>query len=320
MFKLSEQEIVSKIKESKGVNEKEIIDKIEGKLRQLSGLISREGAAHIVANEYGVKLFEQTSGMLKIKNVLAGMRSVETAGKITNVFELREFDTGTRKGKVASFIMGDETGKIRVTMWNDKADEVLKLKPDDIVKIKNAYVRENRGQKELHMNDKSLLIINPDDVKVGEVAATQQRNWLRKKIGQLQEGDENIELLGTVVQAFYPNFFETCPECRKTAKGGECEQHGKVETMMNCVSNVMLDDGDQIRVSVYKKQLMRLFDLKEDDLEIIQNNPETFDSKKNEVIGKIVKIAGKTKKNNVTERIDFTAQLVFPDPNPEEEK
>ena len=54
---LSYDELINRIKE-KGFNEKEIERKINRKLEELSGLISREGAAHLIANELGIKIFE----------------------------------------------------------------------------------------------------------------------------------------------------------------------------------------------------------------------------------------------------------------------
>ena len=55
MFKLPLQDIINKIKEKTELSEAEINSKINQKLDQLSGLISKEGAAHIIANELGVK-------------------------------------------------------------------------------------------------------------------------------------------------------------------------------------------------------------------------------------------------------------------------
>ena len=54
---LNYDELINRIKE-KGFNDKEIERKINRKLEELSGLISREGAAHLIANELGINLFD----------------------------------------------------------------------------------------------------------------------------------------------------------------------------------------------------------------------------------------------------------------------
>src|SRR3989344_3405372 len=91
MMKIPYEEIVLKINESTKMPASEIEERVEKKLKQLSGLISKEGAAHIVANELGVKIFEVLSGKLQIKNVLNGMRDVETIGKVLQIFDMKEF-------------------------------------------------------------------------------------------------------------------------------------------------------------------------------------------------------------------------------------
>ena len=101
MIKIPYEEIVLKINEKTNTPVSEIEIKVENKLKQLSGLISREGAAHIIANELGVKIFEPLSGKLQIKNILTGMRDVETVGKVLQVYDTREFMRGDALSKVA---------------------------------------------------------------------------------------------------------------------------------------------------------------------------------------------------------------------------
>src|SRR3989338_5779282 len=135
MIKMPLQDIIEKIKKESGLSEEEISGKIEEKMRQLSGLISKDGAAHIIANELGIKLLEAISGKLQIKNILAGMRDVETVGKVQRIFETREFQSGERQGKVASIIIADETGSIRAVLWGNQADNLKDIKEDTTIKI-----------------------------------------------------------------------------------------------------------------------------------------------------------------------------------------
>ena len=124
MIRISYDDLINKITEKTGYTKETVEDLINKKVKQLSGLITKEGAAHIVANELGIKLVDKVSGRLQIKNVLVGMRDVEIVGLVKNNFGVREFSTEKRKGKVASLIIADETGTIRVVLWNDMADNV----------------------------------------------------------------------------------------------------------------------------------------------------------------------------------------------------
>jgi hypothetical protein len=322
MFKLSYPEIVEKITQKTGMSVDEVEELVKQKLDQLSGLISKEGAAHIIANEKGIKLFDQVSGTLKIKSILSGMRGVETVGRVTNVFEVRKFKTETREGQVGSFTMGDDTGIIRVTLWNSQADNLRKIKVGDNIKISSAYVRENNGRRELHLNDNSQIGINPSGLVVPEVKPFVS---VRKKISELKPDDQDIDLLGSVVNVFNPNFFEVCPKCGKRIRSDAtgrfvCEAHGPIVPSLAYVLNIVIDDGSSsIRTACYRNQVLKLFN--SDDLTFIKikDNPQNFEEMKNELLGNLIRVVGRTKVNSMSNELEFVANVVFTNPDPEEE-
>jgi ssDNA-binding replication factor A large subunit len=315
-------DIIEKIKEKSNLSEEKINEMINTKLSQLSGLISKEGAAHIVANELGVKIFEATGGKLQIKNILAGMRSVETVGKVQQVFDIREFTTQNgRSGKVASVVIGDETGVIRLVLWGDAAEYSKKAKEGDIVRIENGYVRENQGRKEVHLNERCKFFVNPEGESVGEVKT---KTINRKKVNTLNEGDNDVELLGTIVQVFEPRFFEVCPECGKRARLREdayfCDTHGKVAPDFSYVLNVFLDDGtDNIRCVFFRNQANNLLQKEKEAVLRYKDDPAAFEAVKTELLGNIIKVVGRVVKNQMFDRLEFMTQLVFPNPDPEDE-
>ncbi|MGV8150587.1 MAG: OB-fold nucleic acid binding domain-containing protein [Candidatus Woesearchaeota archaeon] len=317
MIQVPIKDIVSKICKATGLSEEEVRKKIATKVEQLYGLVSEEGAAHIVANEYGIKVFD-VSGEMKIKDVLLGMKSVDVTGKVVRKYELREFNTEKRKGKVANLMMADETGSIRVVFWNDKTNDFAQLKEDDVLKIRGAYVRDNAGRKELHMGDNSQVIINPVGVAIN---TKERKEYDRKHISELSDG-VSAEILGTVVQVFDIRFFEVCPKCNKRmrlrAESFECDEHGREQPSYNYIMNVYLDDGtSNIRVNFWKAQAQRL--LKLDDSQIVKfKDSGEFEKYKTELLGEQIKILG-TAKNTMMNRLEFTAEVVFTDLNPEHE-
>ena len=77
MMKLSYDEAVAKIKKNSNLSESEITSKVDVKLKQFAGLVSKEGAAHILANELGIKLIDvQAVSKLKVSKIMAGMQNV----------------------------------------------------------------------------------------------------------------------------------------------------------------------------------------------------------------------------------------------------
>ena len=320
MIRIPFNEMVAKIKEKTSLSEQEILDKVNAKMTQLSGLISKDGAAHIIATELGVKLIE-CSG--KVKDIYSGMRNCEVNGKVQQVYEAREFKRQDGSGgKVGNFLMGDETGVMRVVCWGNHTDIFPKLEPGAIVRITGAMARDNQGRTELHIGDNSKIVINPAGVSIGEVK--QRASAVRKEIKELADGDENVEVFGTIVQVFDPKFFEVCPDCNSRVKDEagkyNCKTHGSVTPSHSYIVNVFLDDGtENIRCVFFSSQAERLLNKKKEEMLAYRTAPETFEPIKTEFLGNQVKLVGKAKKNQFFDRLEFITQLVFPNPDPGEE-
>ncbi|MBU90396.1 hypothetical protein CMO94_02540 [Candidatus Woesearchaeota archaeon] len=320
MIKIPYEQIAERIKKEANISESELTGKIDQKMKQLSGLISKEGAAHIVANELGIKLFDAFTGKLQIKNIIAGLRNVDTVGRVLQTYELREFTTNERQGKVASLVIGDETGTVRVVMWGDQAENIKNINKDMTLKIVGGYVKDNNGSIELHLNDRSQVIINPPGESVKNV---KQYTAERKTIAKLIE-NENAEILGTIVQIFDPRFFEVCPQCSKRVKSAEgafvCGTHNNVDPDFSYVLNLIVDDGtENIRTVFFKDSMEKLISSNKEKILVYKDSPDKFEEVKTELLGNIVKISGRVKKNLFFDRIEIVANDVSLNPNPEEE-
>ena len=320
MIRIPLADIVTRIKEKTGLSEQDIMAKVEQKCSQLSGLVSKDGAAHIIANELGVKLIEQ-GGRQKIKDVFAGMRSVELLGKVTQVYEAKEFSRsdGT-PGKVGSFVIGDETGTLRVVCWGDQTEVMHELQPGMVVLVSNAMARDNnRGYKELHLNDQSKVVPNPQGESIGDVKVFERPKATRKEIKGLLENDQNVEVLGTIIDSFNPRYFEVCPQCRKSAKNSVCPQHGNVTPNYSFVFNLILDDGtDNIRVVFFSNQMEKLLDKSNEEILTYRNSLDSFEQVRSDLLGTMIKVGGKVNKNMFFDRLELVANSVVP-ANVEEE-
>lgn len=319
------ERILETIQQNSDLSKEEIETKIDAKLKQLSGLISKQGAAHIVANELGVKLIEQVSGKLKIGNILAGMRDVETEGRIVRIFEARSFETERGPGRVGSFILGDDSGTVRVVLWNNQADKISQLGENCIVRVVGGYTRNRKDQNgndrvEVHLNDRSKLIMNPPGVEIAEI----KPRFSRKKIQDITPEDQQVEVLGVVYQVFDPRFFEVCPQCGKRVRmedeAFKCEAHGPVTPNFSYVLNLFLDDSTStIRLVCFREQVLRLLNKSNEEFLAYKDAPESFEQVKKDLLGQIIKVDGRVTRNEMFDRLELIAQLVFPNPNPEEE-
>lgn len=322
MFKIPLEELMEKIKEKSGLTEEQINAKVDDKMKLLSGLISKEGAMHIVANELGIKLADKMGGKLEIKNILTGMRDVETLGKVLQINNVSTFQRKDgAEGKVGSMLIGDETGSIRIVLWGDQTSAMEGLKVGDVVKVLSGYVRENNGVKEVHMNDRSKLMVNPKGESVGDVPTPKVS---RKKISDLSEKDIDVELLGTIVQIFDLRFFEVCSKCGSRARQREdkfvCDKHDIVSPAYSYVLNLVLDDGTEtIRTVLFREMIEKLLQTQKEGVLIFRDNPSSFEEVKNRLLGEQIKLKGRVNKNDMFGRLEFVVRDVDPKPDPSEE-
>ena len=301
MFKIPLSVLKEKIIVTGKISAEELENKIKEKINELSGLISEEGAAHIIANELNVELVPKGEGKLKIKEIYAGMKNVSVVGKVVRKFEMREFAKGDSTGKVCSLMLGDETGTIRVVFWNDQVDQLKDVNENDILEVQEAYVRENNNAREVHLGQRGTININPEGVTIGEVRA--KTEYERKNISELQGGEMGVELLGTVVQVFDPRFFMVDKDSGKRVQEGG---------VLSYVMNLVVDDGTgNIRTVFWKNQTNNLLDKKEEDMGAYHSDPQLFESIKTDLLGEQFKLLGKVVNNQMFNRLEFSVQMVM---------
>jgi replication factor A1 len=204
------EEIIGRIVGETGMEEGEVRGKIEEKQKELGGLVTPIGAAHIIANEAGVNLLEGLSKIneLKIENIIPNMNSVDVVGRVTRIFPAREFEKADKtKGRVASLILADETGTIRVVFWGkDVALLEDKIEEGDVLRIREGYTKESiNGEAEIHIGVRARVIINPKDVDKEEIPLPEQ---MTKKIAELGDGMPSVDVVCRVMRIYEVREFE----------------------------------------------------------------------------------------------------------------
>lgn len=83
---------------------------------------------------------------MKISELKVRQGNVETEGEITHKEESRSFNKFGKEGKVCNATLKDDSGEIKLTLWNEQADQFV---VGDKIKITNGYVNEFQGEKQL---------------------------------------------------------------------------------------------------------------------------------------------------------------------------
>jgi replication factor A1 len=145
---------------------------IEEEKAKAGGLLTEEAAAHIVASILGLGPGQRAEAKTKIGKLTSGLGDVSLTGRIIHVFPPRKFTRRDgRSGKVVGILLGDETGSVRVVLWDEKADLISagRIQPGKVVRILHGYTRERQGEVEVNVGRRGEIYLEPMDVKPEEL-------------------------------------------------------------------------------------------------------------------------------------------------------
>lgn len=288
-------QLADRISKHSGKTIEEINRLVEAKRAKLSGLISREGAAQIVASELGINFDKEK---VKINEISTGMKKVNLLGKIIRLFPVKEYKKDNREGKIGSFIVADETGNIRVVLWDVNHIALIErqeIKEGDFIEINNANLRNN----ELHLTGFSDIKLSGEIIENVRI----ERDFVERNISDFGIGG-SFKTRGIIVQLFEPRSFEVCPECGGkllvSADGPRCDKHGRVSGKKRYLISSVLDDGTgSMRSILFSEQIEKL-GLKEEELE-----PGIFIEKRHNLLGKEAYFTGSVRQNKLFNNPEF---------------
>ena len=292
------ERILEKIAQAAGIEKSDVERQVEAKRSKLSGLISKEGAAQVVASELGVS-FENEK--LKIDELLPGMRKFNLVGQVTEILPVRTFKTKSgEESKVVNLWVADDTAIIRVVLWDTNHIGLIEkgeISQGSSVEILNGSMRDN----EIHLGSFSEFKLSEekfDNIKTEVILP-------EKTISKLNKGDSS-QLRAFIVQAFEPRFFSVCPECgKKPQQEGEtfvCKEHGKIVPEKRALINVVLDDGtESIRAVLFHEKISNLG---------INLKAENLVEEKEKILGKEMIFVGNVRTNTYFNNEEFIVDNV----------
>ncbi len=292
--------LVERISQQAGLPKEEIDRKIEAKRAKLSGLVSKEGAAQIVAAELGINFEDEK---MKIAELVQGMKKASVIGKIVEIYPVRSYEKNGRAGKVANLVLADETGTVKTVFWDVNHIALIeqgKIQKGDVLEVSHANVRNG----ELHLS--SFSDVKQSKEKIESVSMV-SKSVQEKNLSESKTGDR-IKIRAIVVQVFDPRYFEVCPECRKKVIEGECGVHGKVSPVRRALLNVVLDDGTETTRALLSDK--ELYALGVSEVELF--SLEEFQKKKKELVGEELYFTGNLKMNQLFNTQEFAIDHIEP--------
>lgn len=283
------EKILEKIANSSGLDKEEVERRIEAKRAKLSGLISKEGSAQIIAAELGISFDNEK---LKIDELLPGMRKTNVIGKVINLSPVRKFTTKKGdEGKVVNLFIADDTSNIKVVLWDTNHIELIEkgeIVEGKVIEIGNASMRDN----ELHLGSFSELKLSKevlDNVKTEKVV--KEKNIIDFKV------NDNASVRAFIVQSFPPRFFEVNKETGK--KITEDEKSQGIVFEKRALINIVLDDGtENIRAVLFHENLPKIGLTELEDVEKLSFQRE-------DLLGKEMVFSGNVRINKFFNNSEF---------------
>jgi len=139
-----------------------------------------------------VEIDVSLSDSYTVEELSMGLSDVTLVGKLLDVdddYRTFDRDDGT-EGRVGNVAIGDETGRIRVTLWDEATDLLTELDAGEVVEVVDGYVRERDGDLELHVGSRGTIEAVDEDVEyVPETTA----------IDDVEMGD-TVDIAGAVIE------------------------------------------------------------------------------------------------------------------------
>ena len=104
------ESIVERIVKDTGKDKEEILEKIDKKQKKMAGLLSKEGAAFMVAKDYSIDL-ETTATRVKINELKEGLQNVDVLARVKQIYAQKKLEKNGKKGMLCNMIIEDESGE-----------------------------------------------------------------------------------------------------------------------------------------------------------------------------------------------------------------
>ncbi|MCK5660090.1 MAG: replication factor A [Methanosarcinales archaeon] len=135
------------------------------------GGYTKEGNAGVEVHvgQYGVlapsdEIIDAKINYTKIADIKNGMSGINTLGKLLDPGKTRTFTRRNgEEGQVRNAVIGDETGKMRVTLWGETSALMDDCDVGDSIEIINSYAKENDYTETIELQASAQTTINKSD-------------------------------------------------------------------------------------------------------------------------------------------------------------
>ncbi|MFH1721365.1 MAG: OB-fold nucleic acid binding domain-containing protein [Candidatus Altiarchaeota archaeon] len=240
------ESLILRVVTESGKSRKEVKKALADRKEKTHGLLSDYGAIYAVAKECGIDLNSEGQDFVMLGEVKP-TKSLNVIGRVREIYPSKEFNRKDGSvGKLASLILYDKSGVIRLVLWDKNASFIEKIKRGDLVMASNAYAKKGMHGVEAHAGNLSNLLVNPTHIDV-EIPVIAQQEYSIKNLA----ADMSDVTLHCRVNRFFPaqEFSRKDGSIGKRASALVQDETGSIRIVLwDLAAEKKIKEGDIIKI------------------------------------------------------------------------
>ena len=221
-------------------------------------------------------------------------------GRIIEINDIREFDRDTGdKGHVRNIEIADDTGSIRVALWDN--DALKEREIGDGIKLQNPRLALNMDNRLEANVSRATTILEPSESELEKLPSIDDlmaEIYVPKTIESLLEDDTNVCVTGTIKEVSTQRvLLKRCPSCNQSVEETDeeyvCDNCGftfdEPEYLLMVPTRIEDDTGD-IQVTFFDKLAEELIGMKKEEIISLVDDGYDIEDKLEDLNGLTVEI------------------------------
>ncbi|MFH0923094.1 MAG: hypothetical protein V1811_03480 [Candidatus Micrarchaeota archaeon] len=250
----------------------------------------------VTVSSEGSLIPENRVQVKKIGDLKEGDNEFDFFAKITSGGELREFSRQERKSFVLNLEVADETGNVKLVLWDRNAELGARLKDGDVLKVEGVYFKNG----EIHCGWQGR-IFQAENASLSSL--TQKTS--ETSFNALEEGKE-ATVSATLSKVFDAKSFFKCKSCGSRIEGDACSC-GSTEKREVVFASTELTQGDySVRCVFFGNDAKKLLGVRGDT-----DVSTAFELKRDYLTGKKIVLTVLPKSNAYSGKLECTCKKII---------
>ena len=219
--------------------------------------------------------YDREMKLVKLSDVKEASNGMAIKVKISRIYDVNTIERDGRTLEVLNMsFLDSEAMPGRIAAWNDNIGKISKYSEGDALLLKNVKITP-AGEYDASVSINQNTTVEETDLEIEipvfQTASELQNNpnsYVKTSLNSLSVASL-VEVSGTIVKSYSPNFYMSCSDCRKklneyseNENKGVCNDHGDMSGRWRVILSLVLDDGtDTVDIKVFDDVAEKLIGL-----------------------------------------------------------